>query len=76
MKFDAVIGNPPYGEKISSSESNDSLGKQLFPLFITGAIEIKAKYCSLITPTRWFKGDAQDKSFIKLREFVKEQKKP
>lgn len=27
---------------------------------------------SLITPSRWFTGDAQDKSFVKLRNFIRE----
>jgi len=72
MKFDAIIGNPPYQENISSSEDNSSLGKQLFPTFVTSAIKLNPKYVSLITPSRWFAGDAQDKSFLKLREFIKD----
>jgi len=72
MKFDAIVGNPPYQENISSSAENSSLSKQLFPLFIENAINLRPKYLSLITPSRWFTGEAQDKSFIKLRRFVKE----
>ena len=71
MKFDAIVGNPPYQENISKNESNDSLGRQLFPSFIISAIKSTTHYCTLITPSRWFTGDAQDKSFIKLRDFVK-----
>ena len=72
MKFDAVVGNPPYQESISSDTDNASLGKQLFPFFIINSIGLHPKYVSLITPSRWFIGDAHDKSFIKLREFIKE----
>src|SRR5574344_2111913 len=71
MEFDAIVGNPPYQENISDDTNNSSLSKQLFPAFIKNTIELKPKYNSLITPSRWFTGDAQDKSFIKLREFVK-----
>lgn len=71
MKFNAIVGNPPYQENISSLNDNSSLSKQLFPYFIIGAISLKAKYISLITPSRWFTAEAQDKSFIKLREFIK-----
>lgn len=71
VKFDAIIGNPPYQETISSDESNSSLGKQLFPYFIMSAIKMDPNYISMITPSRWFAGDAQDKSFVKLREFIK-----
>lgn len=72
MKFDCVIGNPPYQENISSHSDNASLSKQLFPSFIINSIELHPKYVSLVTPSRWFTGDAQDKSFIKLREFIRE----
>lgn len=72
VNFDVVIGNPPYKSNVSSSEGNDSLGKQLFPSFIQLSNYLTAKYCSLITPSRWFTGDAQDKSFLKLRAFLKE----
>lgn len=72
MKFDAVVGNPPYQQNISETGAgNDSLSKQIFPDFIKSAIEVDAKYVSLITPSRWFTADAQDRSFIKLREYIK-----
>ena len=72
MKFDYVIGNPPYQESISESDSNSSLSKQLFPLFMQAAIETTTEKVALITPSRWFTGDAQDKSFLKLRQFIQE----
>jgi hypothetical protein len=72
MKFDAVVGNPPYQSNISNSEENASLSKQIFPAFIQAAVSLNANFVSLITPSRWFTADAQDKSFIKLRDFVKE----
>ena len=71
MKFDAIVGNPPYQENISGTSENSSLSKQLFPLFIQNSVSLNSKYVSLITPSRWFTADAQDKSFIRLREFVK-----
>ena len=74
MKFDAVVGNPPYQENISSAIENQSLAKQLFPWFIRFSISLKANYISLITPSRWFAGEAQDKSFLMLREFIKKMK--
>lgn len=72
MKFDAIVGNPPYQETISNNDSNRSLSKQLFPEFIKLTIKLNPKYSSLITPSRWFTGEAQDGSFISLRKFVKE----
>ena len=72
IKFDAVVGNPPYQETISNNDSNRSLSKQLFPEFIKFAIKLDPKYSSLITPSRWFTGEGQDGSFISLRKFVRE----
>jgi hypothetical protein len=72
MKFDVIVGNPPYQENISSNSKNASLSKQLFPAFIEAFIKLNSSYLSLITPSRWFTGDAQDKSFLKLREYIKE----
>lgn len=70
MKFNAIVGNPPYQENISSSAENASLSKQVFPVFIEIGIKMNSNYLSLITPSRWFTGDAQDKSFLKLRQFI------
>lgn len=72
MKFDAIIGNPPYQSNISVSDGNAAMSKQVFPAFIEAAISAQSTYVSLITPSRWFTADAQDKSFIRLREFLKE----
>lgn len=72
MKFDAVVGNPPYQETISNNDANRSLSKQLFPEFIKLTIKLNPKYSSLITPSRWFTGEAQDGSFVSLRKFIKE----
>ena len=69
MKFDFVIGNPPYQEDISTSKDNKSLSKQIFPDFIKVSVELSNIATELITPSRWFAGDAQDKSFLKLRKF-------
>ena len=71
MKFNVIVGNPPYQQSISSSSANKSLSKQLFPDFITTCVNLNPDYLSLITPSRWFAGDAQDKSFLKLREFFR-----
>lgn len=71
MEFNAIVGNPPYQEVISN-DSSRSLAKQLFPSFVINSIELNPDYVSLITPARWFAGNAQDQSFIKLRNFFRE----
>lgn len=71
MKFDVIVGNPPYQKNIGSL-SNKSLSKQLYPDFITLTINLQPDYLSLITPSRWFTADAQDSSFVRLRDFIRE----
>ena len=71
VNFDVVVGNPPYQENIGS-QSNRSLSKQLYPTMMQMAITINPKHLTLITPSRWFTGNAQDRSFVKLREFVRD----
>lgn len=70
MNFASIIGNPPYNELIGTNDSNRSLSKQQFPSFVMASVDLGVNYVCLITPSRWFTGDAQDKSFIKLRQFV------
>ncbi|WP_455191948.1 Eco57I restriction-modification methylase domain-containing protein [Gemmiger sp.] len=72
MKFDYVIGNPPYAEEISTSKENKSLSRQIFPDFIMASAKLSNIATELVTPSRWFAGDAQDKSFLKLRDFFKQ----
>ena len=67
MKFNAIVGNPPYQ---SSIDNQRGLSSQLFPYFIRISILLNPEYVSLITPSRWFTAEAQDGSFIKLREFA------
>lgn len=68
MKIDAIIGNPPYQAVLDIQRS---LASQVFPEFIKVSIEIGAQYVSLITPSRWFTAEAQDGSFIKLRDYIR-----
>ena len=51
MKFNAVVGNPPYQVMGGSGGSNDA---PIFQLFGKIAEEITDKYVSLIIPSRWF----------------------
>ena len=71
VKFGAIVGNPPYQEKISNKKANSSLSKQLFPYYTKLSINMTSDFANLIVPARWFAGNAQDKSFLKLREYLK-----
>ena len=61
MKFDAIVGNPPYQE---------AKGTNIVPIFnhfMTLAKEIKPCYISMIMPSRWMKGGNRG-----LDDFMKE----
>lgn len=55
MKFNAVIGNPPYQvSQISDTSANNSqLAGAIYPSFIDIATKVTSQYVSLITPSRW-----------------------
>lgn len=72
MQFDIIVGNPPYQAPISQSQGNRSLSKQVFPHFVKKVMELNPRYAVLVTPSRWFAADAQDKTFVKLRDYIRD----
>lgn len=51
MKFNAIVGNPPYQEKGGSGGTNDA---PIYQHFCSIASSIPNNYISLIIPSRWF----------------------
>lgn len=59
MKFDVVIGNPPYQMSFGIEGTNSSNAKSVYNLFIEQATILQPQYISMITPSRWMTKTSQ-----------------
>lgn len=53
IKFNAVIGNPPYQIMVYKSENSISKAKSIYNIFMDLAFGLSPNYVSMITPSRW-----------------------
>ena len=51
MKFNAIVGNPPYQE--ARATTNGAYASAIYPFFIDIARKLGSQYISMITPSRW-----------------------
>ena len=83
MKFDAIVGNPPYQSTTGGGSEKQvaaTQAKPIFNLFVEQAAALQPNYLSMIIPARWYSGGIglnnfrnnmlEDRRIVKLYDFV------
>jgi site-specific DNA-methyltransferase (adenine-specific) len=56
VKFDCIVGNPPYQDRDKNGRSDP---KNIYPDFVLKAMKIHPEYMSMVIPARWMSGSGK-----------------
>lgn len=65
MKFDVIIGNPPYQEN-NNTDRERKTGRPLYHKFVELGLDLAKDVSSMIIPAKWYNSETSDN--IKLRQ--------
>lgn len=54
MRFDVIIGNPPYQKPNPNPTSNHA--PPIYHHFVDAALQLRPRYMTMVTPSRWMSG--------------------
>lgn len=72
MKFDVVVGNPPYQSTKATDKSgvNKAFSSAIYPSYVDIGRSIVSKYMTMIIPSRWMTGTGQGITDVWVSELI------